>query len=546
MDLRGVITNNSKTSRKKRIDYYDLEQRNKPIHHHSNLGSFVIHKLPSENSLIEKSRKKDVKTYSVEASTKQRPSPTINTREARMDRWEMNREANVRFVQKKKAFDRICKMTMEESSKALRKKNQVKANKVNVSEKSQRPCRTGPVPRKINVDDGINQFQMMDITVTVLGLSGILIDKNKGRKNSNGPISGTTISNSEVSTVNSNSSPTSVDKFPVKFITTTPSDHFSSNQSNGVSAMSMNTSLYSQRGYDELPVFAHVSFTRNTLKNSTSISTHIPSLPLKDPVCKGNGVSRYTAIWPAKKAHVNVDDIDRSSVNFTRILQREQARAYSSARKVTRRPYDSHDCGTSISSKTEDEPPNFMPELVKLQVGLLSGGEMITLGHTTLVIVGEMSSVEFNLPLQRLESGGDRESNSTSLQSTPGSRDSAGKKIPRTRSFFSRKKKTPACSFARDPKKKYLIDENATLRVMLTVVPHNTDGIAVDFTALGITPFGEPLNSIRSHLDDDSTVGSDDIIERVESLDHSCSVDDSGCVEVEISPMCLCTNGFFR
>ena len=190
------------------------------------------------------------------------------------------------------------------------------------------------------------------------------------------------------------------------------------------------------------PVNAVVSFSKNVTSSQTSIASHFPSLPLQHSVQHSNtDKQRLIASWPKD---YDSEGNKLCTFQFSRMMRKESISP------------DSYDSSQKSSV--------FVPERVRLIVGLTRGSEIINIGSSTLVVMGgESGSVQMNLPVNFDKNISNDD-------------EKAGIGLSRTSSTFfsSRKKGTrnmkPAF-FTNDPNRKYSLDQNACLKVVVTAVP---------------------------------------------------------------------------
>ena len=184
------------------------------------------------------------------------------------------------------------------------------------------------------------------------------------------------------------------------------------------------------------PVTAVVSFSKNVTSSQTSIASHFPSLPLQASGQYSNSNKhRFLASWPK-----DYDEMGNNlcTFQFTRMMKQEFVAD-----------------GYNPSSRSAI----FVPERVRLTIGLTKGSEIINIGSSSIVLMGDESqSVQMNLPVS-LEKG----CSNTDID----------KDLMRTKSnsnFFSKGVKSyKPTSFAKDPHRKYSIDQNACLKLLVNV-----------------------------------------------------------------------------
>lgn len=125
---------------------------------------------------------------------------------------------------------------------------------------------------------GQHQFVNKEISVSILGLTGISME-NKSKK---------------------------------------------SKSSNIKTKISASSSSLSNEGEADVPVKAVVSFSKNVNSSQTSIASHVPSLPLTHLDHGNTSIKRFEASWP----HDNGSGDDLSTFQFTRMMQVDSASDY--------------------------------------------------------------------------------------------------------------------------------------------------------------------------------------------------------------------------
>jgi hypothetical protein len=267
-----------------------------------------------------------------------------------------------------------------------------------------------------------SEFELMHIRITVYGLTGIVVEKKKhqSKKARNKK------KNKDASTTNTystGSSITSCEDLRTESCENTP------------------------------PIQAVVTHNRNVSNSATSISSHLPSLPLVSSTSTSGSARRLNAHWPALHASPLLDSdddslIDQSSFIMERVMMKEA---------FSRR-------------KTPTQVSNFVHETVDLTMNLKQGNELIPLGVATLVISGdEEGPVHMTLPAKPVRFKGKTvvvEGIAPTVNSD--SKSSKGKRRP----LFGKSKQKPC--FAHDKSQTYTLDENATLKIAVQVIPHAT------------------------------------------------------------------------
>jgi hypothetical protein len=179
-------------------------------------------------------------------------------------------------------------------------------------------------------------------------------------------------------------------------------------------------------------------------------SDHVfaPSLPL-------DFASEATnAVWPRTRRSTDNNVITASKSNrrlyFSTFLQKDEL-----AQTELNKPHESEDdvsTGTSVWNPQQGEI--YSPELVKIQLGLARGEDLLCLGVATLVVNAQnISKKQMDLPVRALLSGED---------------DSIAPKSRRLKKLFGKKSKALQNTFTNDGYD-YSIAPNAVLRIRLDV-----------------------------------------------------------------------------
>lgn len=265
-------------------------------------------------------------------------------------------------------------------------------------------------------DFGENDFELMHVTVSIHGLTGIISEQvaSKRKMGLSRPSKGKM---GQPKSKRGSSSAAS---------TLTPTDISSADDS----------------FLNKIPTTAVVAFSRNVSNSQTKIYTHLPSLPLGVPSSSCGYVNRYMASWPEHTVPClhpsEVQSPNQSSFTFQRMMMKEQMVARTSRER-------------SVMS-------SYVHETIDLRINLCRGKEMIPLGIASLAISGDEEGESLiNIPLFRVSS--------------------KGKKVVGTppKGVFKKsksKKSSKGTAFPSDPSKKFSLAENATLRVTVRVIPH--------------------------------------------------------------------------
>jgi hypothetical protein len=268
-------------------------------------------------------------------------------------------------------------------------------------------------------DFGESEFDLMHVRVTVHALTGLLSEKDRVKP-----------------------------KNVIRTFKTTKGkkkDEPTSDESLAASSLSSTTGAGSTFiKTDKTPIFAIASFGRNVTSSETSIKTHLPSLPLGIPTSSFGFVYRYMAQWQEPKPvflQEEGETVDnQSSFTFLRVMMREPL---SSSGEM-------HGANTSASK--------YVHETLNIEINLSREKEIIPLGIVTLAISGdEEGPQQMNLPAKAIVFKGSKKIVGNSAD------------VKKSRRMF--KKKLKRAAFQSDPKRKYYLDENATLRVTVSLTP---------------------------------------------------------------------------
>jgi len=286
------------------------------------------------------------------------------------------------------------------------------------------------------------EFEMMDVSVTVLGLTGVMseaVKTKKGRKScgaGGGPGS-----------------------------SRAPSGHRrSGSRSRTIGASS---SSGDSSDTDHIPVTAVASFFKNVTSYKTSIGTHLPSLALGTPTSSFGNTSRYMASWPSPF------DAQSRGTYTSRGMANGNA-SFKFSRVMKRHVVDGSWDGEDPSVIDGGGNGVFTPETMDVLVGLSRGSDMIPLGVATLVITGEeVGEVQVNLPVKTGNAA-------LASMSTVNTKNAKGKnakgnkkqKIFKTLAKGAKNSKKGAF-FKVAPGSRYRLDETAALRLLVKAVPRN-------------------------------------------------------------------------
>lgn len=287
----------------------------------------------------------------------------------------------------------------------------------------------------------IRQFEMMDVSVTVLGLSGITSEavktkKSTGRGGMNGGSS-------------HGGGP--------------PRSRSGSRNTIGASSSS---GEYSHSESD-IPVTAVASFFKNVTSNKTSIGTHLPSLALGMPTSSFGNTSRYMASWPSPASASSRPTtigggggIGNASFKFSRVMRRHAVDG----------SWDGED---DIAEGAGGGNGVFAHETMDILVGLARGSDMIPLGVATLVITGEeMGEVQVNLPVKTGSDALASMMNAVNLRKKKGSKKGNKSKMFQALAKGAKNSKKGAF-FKVAPGARYRLDDTAALRLVVKAQPRN-------------------------------------------------------------------------
>jgi hypothetical protein len=258
----------------------------------------------------------------------------------------------------------------------------------------------------IPVLDVAEEFDLMQVSITVYGLSGIICRTVDPAKRSKMFSRGGT--QSTKASPNPDGKSFEVDESGNSTLANPKGDHLENSS---------------------VPTTAVVSFRRNAFSSGTALETFMPSLPLTKPMSGFGNTVRYMASWPAGEgsALLGMGQQGLSAFKMIRVMKRE-----------TYRPE------TKIGQLS-----GYVHETIDLGVCLGRGKELVNLGVVSLAITGdEEGEVVMNLPVKSL-----------TLPHASARRKS------------SQKKRSKIPSFPHDPSRSYLLDDNATLRVGVRVLP---------------------------------------------------------------------------
>eukprot|EP00980_Cylindrotheca_fusiformis_P003304 scaffold743_cov117-Cylindrotheca_fusiformis.AAC.23 len=253
----------------------------------------------------------------------------------------------------------------------------------------------------------VAQFDLMDITIVIYGLSGILCEKETIK-------------------------PKTTRKFGSSkdFMLGSESRSIDSKTWSGSTITSGDIAYTKdaiQHDYCLEETTTLVSLTTHTLFSDTAFETFLPSIPLHRPTTSGPR-TKYTALWPAFLSDgVSENSWENSTFEIVRCMQAS----------------NTDDFTGSLGSK-------YVHETVELQLNLSRGTEMVHLGSASLVLSGEEEvEIRTNVPTKRAE-----HKNETSKHKL--------KKLGKGANKYG--------YFSDDLTSRFCLDENATLRIGVQVV----------------------------------------------------------------------------
>jgi hypothetical protein len=199
-------------------------------------------------------------------------------------------------------------------------------------------------------DEQSNAFEMMDATITVYNMHGIMCEKES------------TNASSKVGKRRESL----MDRTGVKCSETS----FASEEDDAVSS-------------ENAPTTAVVSLRKSGIDGDITLETFLPSMPLCRPVFAGSR-AEYAASWPVEQAYYANDERakDRSSFKLVRCMKESK--------------FSSQNDGSASKM--------YAHETVELQISLSKGTELIRLGRASLVISGEEElELKMNIPATQIE-----------------------------------------------------------------------------------------------------------------------------------------------
>jgi hypothetical protein len=254
------------------------------------------------------------------------------------------------------------------------------------------------------------KFELMNIKIVVYGLNGLMCEKDTVKKNRFGKKENITI------TSGTNSGKGGLSSSTASSITSGGDPFFSS-----IEAEILNNN-------SSVPTTAVISCQKNAISSQTPLVTYLPSLPLQRPAATFVNKVRYAASWPSEQSSLQREDnaMELSSFQIIRCMQQ--------ALFVP---------GAGIAS-------NYIHETLQLGINVSRGTELINLGTASLVINGdEEGEILINIPARPIE-------------------------LDAKKRKKKKNKRNKYGYFSDDPYRRYFLDENATLKVGVQVIPEQT------------------------------------------------------------------------
>eukprot|EP00547_Thalassionema_nitzschioides_P016707 CAMPEP_0194251178 /NCGR_PEP_ID=MMETSP0158-20130606/24829_1 /TAXON_ID=33649 /ORGANISM="Thalassionema nitzschioides, Strain L26-B" /LENGTH=507 /DNA_ID=CAMNT_0038988235 /DNA_START=83 /DNA_END=1606 /DNA_ORIENTATION=- len=198
---------------------------------------------------------------------------------------------------------------------------------------------------------GSHEFELMNIKITVLGLSGILIDQQDDLDS--------------VSTYSRSKGKFKLrKKRPTSILSTAESVQSSITSVGDENLKENNDSFY-----------AVITHNRNLNGRSLSIDSHLPSIPFAPSNQNFGSISRHNAEWPANNATPLLDE--KSTNNLV------AGSSFSLERVMRRESFDYQ------KTRATSNVNNFIHETIDLRIQLKYGSEMIPVGVASFVVTGE-------------------------------------------------------------------------------------------------------------------------------------------------------------
>jgi hypothetical protein len=186
-----------------------------------------------------------------------------------------------------------------------------------------------------------------------------------------------------------------------------------------------------------IPTTAVVSCEKNAVGSQISLQTYLPSMPLKQPVSVFSNKASFSASWPLEKlAVVDATEENESNKNLSSF---QIVRCMQSA-------------GFTAGNSGVIAGTSFRTQHVELQINLSRGTDIFPIGIARVALSGdEEQETVVHVPVQGLEKT---------------SRKRFGK--------IGKSNKKKRTSFESDPTLKWSLEDNATMKVGIQVIPQKT------------------------------------------------------------------------
>jgi hypothetical protein len=343
------------------------------------------------------------------------------------------------------------------------------------------------------------KFELMNIRLTIYGLSGIVCERDVGKKKRFSGGGGR----------NNNTSTTIVEYDTRARVTNMNSSTASSISSLDLASWKNEKSSAGQlqggQTMSTVPTTAVVSCEKNAVGSQSSVHTYLPSMPLNHPTSMFSNKANFSASWPLEQMSIldatenTESNKDLSSFQIIRCMQSS---------------------GFTSGTPGVVAGTSFLTQHVELQINLSRGTDIFPIGSARVAFGGdEEQETVMHVPIQAVKT--------------------TTKKSPRFGKLSMNKKKQRD-SFESDPTLKWSLDDNATLKVGIQVIPQKT------------LEFGEEMETKRQedelrqllYQDDLATlllrIGSDTFAEPIEKLQLKKSIHDQhGTPNVELKTSTL-------
>ena len=265
-----------------------------------------------------------------------------------------------------------------------------------------------------------NKFELINVTVVIYGLSGLMCEKQ--------PLD---LKKNKFSMKRTSSSLAS----PANTI-----DGKSTTSTSELSAVEEENFITNPNA----PTTAVVSFRKTVVGSQQTMETFIPSVPLSSASDIHGMTSRYSASWPSEQSTLVRDEnaMERSSLKLIRCMKQESY--------------------VPGKLRTNAAPSNYVHETIELRINLSRGTELVPLGTASVVISGdEEGEIQMTIPAKPYVY-----SDSKRLSKRPPSK-TKEKSRKNKRGYFSA-----------DPTRRFYLDDHATVRVGIQAIPQEAIEIA--------------------------------------------------------------------